>query len=112
MRTSRSAAAPRWGAVYSSGSILGNFGSLILNKVFFDWTCQYGMSPGRPLSLGVMLWFLCSLLYFACVHTRGEAGLYRVYGHSIHDDSSTQRRLVVFQAGRSRPDPGFPGVIP
>ena len=71
----------------------GNFASFAFNKVFFDWTCQYGMSPGRPLMLGVVLWFLCSLLYFACIHTPGEAGLYRVYGQSIRDDPSAQRRV-------------------
>ena len=63
------------------------------NKVFFDWTCQYGMSLGRPLMLGVVLWFLCSLLYFVCIHTPSEAGLYRVYGQSIRDDPSAQRRV-------------------
>jgi uncharacterized protein YjbI with pentapeptide repeats len=79
--------------LWSSDSILANLASFTLNKVFFDWTCQYGMSPGRPLILGVVLWFLCSLLYFACIHTHGEAGLYRVYGQSIGDDPSAQRRV-------------------
>jgi hypothetical protein len=79
--------------VSSSDSVLANCGSFVLNKVFFDWTCQYGMSPGRPLILGVVLWFLCSLLYFACSHAPGGAGLYRVYGQSIHDDPSTQPRV-------------------
>ncbi len=71
----------------------GNFASFTFNKVFFDWTCQYGMNPGRPLMLGVVLWLLCSLLYFVCIHTPGEAGLYRVYSQSIHDDPSTQRHV-------------------
>jgi uncharacterized protein YjbI with pentapeptide repeats len=79
--------------LWSSDSILANLASFTLNKVFFDWTCQYGMSPGRPLILGVVLWFLCSLLYFACIHTPGEAGLYRVYSQSIRDDPSTPRRV-------------------
>ncbi len=43
--------------------------------------------------LGVVLWFLCSLLYFVCIHTPSEAGLYRVYGQSIRDDPSAQRRV-------------------
>ncbi len=79
--------------LWSSDSILANFASFTLNKVFFDWTCQYGMSPGRPLILGVVLWFLCSFLYFVCIHTPGEAGLYRVYGPSIGDDPSAQGRV-------------------
>ena len=32
--------------LWSSDSVLANFASFTLNKVFFDWTCQYGMSPG------------------------------------------------------------------
>ena len=79
--------------VWSSDSRLANYSSFVMNKVFFDWTCQYGMSPGRPLILGAGLWFLCSLLYLACIHTPGEAGLYRAYGQSVHDKPSTQRRV-------------------
>ena len=86
--------------VSSSDSILADFASFILNKVFFDWTCQYGMSPGRPLMLGVVIFLLCSLLYLACIHSSGEAGLYRVYSQSIHDDPSTQRRVTRISAPR------------
>jgi hypothetical protein len=79
--------------VSSSDSILANCSSFILNKVFFDWTCQFGMSPGRPLIVGLLLWFLCSLVYFACIHTPGESGLYRIYGQSVGEDPSAQRRV-------------------
>jgi hypothetical protein len=72
---------------------LANYSSFIFGRVFFDWTCQYGMSPGRPLILGVLLWILCSLLYFACLHTSGETGLYRVYSQSIQEDPSVHRRV-------------------
>lgn len=64
--------------IWSSDSNLANCGSFVLNRVFFDSTCQYGMSPGRPLSLGVLLWLLCSVLYFVCIHAPGKTGLYRV----------------------------------
>jgi hypothetical protein len=73
--------------------LLTDCGSFVFNTVFFDWTCRYGMSPGRPLKFGIVLWLLCSLLYLVCIHTPGEAGLYRVYEPSIRDDSSTQRRV-------------------
>src|SRR6266498_3025516 len=86
--------------IWSSDSILANFASFILNKVFFDWTCQYGMSPGRPLILGVVILFLCSLIYLACIHSSGEAGLYRVHSQSIQDDPSTQRRVTRISAPR------------
>ena len=51
------------------------------------------MSPGRPLILGVLLWLLCSVLYFACIHVQDDAGLYRVYGQSIEKDLSAHRRV-------------------
>ena len=49
------------------------------------------MSPGRPLILALFLWFLCSLLYFGFIHTAGQAGLYRVYGQSVSEDSKAPR---------------------
>lgn len=72
--------------LWSSDSNLANCGSFVLSRVFFDWTCQYGMSPGRPLSLGVLVWAFCSILYFVSVTASREAGLYRVYAQSIHDN--------------------------
>lgn len=79
--------------LWSSDSNLANCGSFVLNRVFFDWTCQYGMSPGRPLSLGVLVWAFCSFLYFASIRMPGKAGLYRVYAESIQDDLPGQRRV-------------------
>jgi hypothetical protein len=79
----------------------GNFASFIFNEVFFDSTSQYGMSPGRPLILGVVLWFLCSLLYFVCMHTPGEAGLYRVYGKGILNSPSIQQRVEKISSRRT-----------
>src|SRR2546430_6546602 len=38
-------------------------------STLFPYTTLFRSSPGRPLSLGVLLWFLCSLLYFALIHT-------------------------------------------
>jgi uncharacterized protein YjbI with pentapeptide repeats len=64
--------------IWASDSIVAYCGSFALNELF-DWTCQYGMSPGRPLVLCFLLWFCCSLLYFAFVHTSGPSGLYRSY---------------------------------
>lgn len=77
--------------LWSSDSNLANCGSFVLNRVFFDWTCQYGMSPGRPLSIGILLWLVCSMLYFAFIHTSGEAGLYRIYVQGIPEDPSVAR---------------------
>jgi hypothetical protein len=46
--------------------------------VLFDETCEYGLSPFRPLVLAFWLWCVCSVLYFVCTHTRGRAALFRV----------------------------------
>jgi len=92
--------------LWSSDSILASCASFFLNKVFFDWTCQYGMSPGRPLVLGALLWFLCSLLYFGFIHTSGQAGLYRVYSQSVGEDPEAQRRverILPLRAGQCSP---------
>jgi uncharacterized protein YjbI with pentapeptide repeats len=88
--------------IWSSDSTLANCGSFVLNKGFFDWTCQYGMSPGRPLIVGLFLWFVCSLVYFACIHTGGQAGLYRIYGKNIHKDVSAQPRVERISPPRRR----------
>ena len=77
--------------VSSSDGILANCGSFVLNKVFFDWTCQYGMSPGRPLILGMVLWVICSLLYFICLQRSGETGLYRVCEQRLGEAAGTSR---------------------
>lgn len=79
--------------LWSSDSNLANCGAFLLNRIFFDWTCQYGMSPGRPLNLGVMLWLMCAVLYFVCIHVPGKTGLYRVYAQDIEKDPSAHKRV-------------------
>lgn len=34
------------------------------NRVFFDLTSQYGMTPGRPLRLLAALWLICAGIYY------------------------------------------------
>ena len=53
-------------------------GEYLFNKVLFDLTCQYGMSPARSLQIGFLLWLVCSLVYFAIIHQSGESALYRI----------------------------------
>jgi len=78
--------------LWSSDSSLANCGSFILNRVFFDLTCQYSMSSSRPLILGGLLWLLCSVLYSLCIHIPGTSGLYRIYAQLEEDPSSHRRR--------------------
>jgi hypothetical protein len=37
--------------------------NVLLNAVFFDWTCQYGMSPGRPVLLVVGFGVFFTVIY-------------------------------------------------
>src|SRR5207244_2358430 len=54
---------------------------------------QYGMSPGRPLTFGLLVWFICSVLYFIFLHRPGEHGLYRVYEQGLGEAPAAQRRF-------------------
>jgi len=42
---------------------LDNFSTHWLNTVLFDWTCQYGMNPVRPLQLILVCWLGLALVY-------------------------------------------------
>lgn len=90
--TTRQSAGGTRSILWSSDSSLANCGSFLLNRIFFDLTCQYGMSPGRPLSLGVALWLVCSLLYFVCIHAVGKTRLYRIYAPAPSEILSAERR--------------------
>ena len=45
-------------------------------RVAFDWTCQYGMNPNRPLKIMGLVWLAMAVFYFACMHRRGRSGIY------------------------------------
>jgi len=47
-------------------------------RVFFDFTCRYGMEPLRPLRLLIVVWLFCSLVYVYFIETGGHSGLYKI----------------------------------
>ena len=58
----------------SYGKMLYSCGDFILNRVFFDWTSNYGSNSGRPLSAIAVLWGLfacCYLLVMNCARRSG-----------------------------------------
>lgn len=61
-----------------SDAILLDCAAYLFNRVFFDLTSQYGMSPGRPLALMLNIWLLLSLVYNLFIQRRGRSGLYLV----------------------------------
>lgn len=79
--------------IWSSNGWVANCGSFFLNRVFFDWTCQYGMNPGRPLQIGLALWGVFSLLYFTCLNMSSESGLYRVQVRDLERDPNSQKDI-------------------
>lgn len=68
------------------------------NKIFFDLTCKYGLSPGNPLRLMVMLWWGCSCLYLLAMNLKGPSGVYLV-------GILPQRKGVSTQGIRIKPRP-------
>ncbi len=46
--------------------------------IAFDWTCKYGMKPGRALQIWLALLFLCWLVYAVFIHVPGVSGIYQI----------------------------------
>jgi hypothetical protein len=57
---------------------LGTFVERWFKRIAFDFTCQYGLTPGRPLRIVGLLWLLFSFVYAAFIHRRGTSGIYLV----------------------------------
>jgi hypothetical protein len=66
---------------------LSGTGWMWFNKVLFDWTCHYGMSPARPLLFGFRIWLVCSLIYRGSIQLPGKAGLYLIHRKRIYETS-------------------------
>jgi uncharacterized protein YjbI with pentapeptide repeats len=45
-------------------------------RIAFDWTCQYGMNPGRPLKILGLVWLVMTGFYFLFMHLKGPSGIY------------------------------------
>ena len=71
------------------------------NRLFFDLTCQYGMNSGRPLELGLLLWFICSFIYAGFIHGSGRAALYRAYAAQLNDAAPRIERIEPSQIKQS-----------
>jgi hypothetical protein len=78
----------------------------LFNRVFFDLTCQYGMSSGRPLQLVVALWLLCSFVYLIFfIHLAKRSGLYLMPSPEFGKDEkehATAPQRIRWQHGYSR----------
>jgi uncharacterized protein YjbI with pentapeptide repeats len=45
--------------------------------LFLEFTCEYGLSPLRPLTLIIFIWLICSLAYIVAIYGNGKSGIYR-----------------------------------
>jgi hypothetical protein len=64
--------------LWEKGGFLGKVESLF-NLVCFEWPCQYGMNPGRPLKILGLGLFLFTPFYLLALRSRGrETGIWLV----------------------------------
>ena len=75
-----------------------------MNRLLFDLTCQYGMSPGRPLLLAIAIWLTCTPLYWISLHSGSRSGLYLIASKTVNrgDDLFHKIRLRYYQPAASR----------
>jgi hypothetical protein len=59
-------------------------------RIAFDWTCHYGLTPGRPLRIVLWLWLLCSFVYVMFIHWGGRSGIYFVASRSLPGKSNVR----------------------
>jgi hypothetical protein len=69
---------------------LGSFIEAAFKWVAFDLTCQYGLTPGRPLRLVLWLWLFFSIGYAVFMHWPGPSGIYFVGSRTWRGKSNSQ----------------------
>ena len=92
----RASVEEKWGSLrgepFEEAAImpLRSFIEATFKWVAFDLTCQYGMSPGRPLRIVGVLWLLFSIVYAVFMHRPGKSGIYLVGTRLWRGKSNTQ----------------------
>ncbi|MFI5331641.1 MAG: pentapeptide repeat-containing protein [Desulfobaccales bacterium] len=67
----------------------------IFNLVFFEWTCGYGLYPGRPLKILILGLFIFSLFYMLALGSCWqEAGIWVVFLQDRVSDKNIEDRPV------------------
>ena len=74
-----------------------------MNRLLFDLTCQYGMSPGRPVLLAIAIWLTCTPLYWISLHSGSRSGLSLIASKTVNrgDDLFHKIRLRYDQPSAS-----------
>ena len=71
-----------------------------LNILFFEWTCEYGRKPGRPLILMFWMIIICSITYFISIYIGGMGTVWKVLPqeHQLPHEKDMQPEKVEFRS--------------
>ncbi|MCX6631718.1 MAG: hypothetical protein NTW28_29260, partial [Candidatus Solibacter sp.] len=65
-------------------------------RVFFDWTCEWGANWLRPLKLLGLLSLICTIIYRTGMHFEMRSGLYlAATGQRIRTDKGRERTIRI-----------------
>ncbi len=86
------------------GHYVHSWSERTMSTVFFDWTCQYGMSPGRPLLIAAALVVMLSMVYiFAQVNPGPNGGIWAIWDeHRIKQDDGSSKPQQLTEGFPSR----------
>jgi Pentapeptide repeats (8 copies) len=59
-------------------------------RIAFDYTCQYGLTPGRPLRIVLCLWLFFAGAYAVFMHRPGPSGIYFIGSRVWRGKSNSQ----------------------
>jgi len=63
-------------------------------RCFFDWTCEWGSNPFRPLELAMVSGLICAFIYWWGMHSERRAGLYLVASGQRIPTSKGKERVL------------------
>jgi len=90
-----------------SGDYVHSWSERALNTVLFDWTCQYGMSPGQPLLIVAGLAMIFSIAYiFAQLDPGPDGGIWAVWDEKGIGGSKEPQQLT-YGFPNARSEMGF-----
>lgn len=95
-------------AVNRAEARLGAPAGRYIKRIAFDLTCQYGMSPTRPLVILTWVWFAMSLVYVTFMHLPGSSGVYLVLKREFRDKEGgdkvgTHKRQICLRTVAAKP---------
>jgi hypothetical protein len=71
----------------------------------FDWTCAYGMLPGRALRIILFMWLVCTVIYYAFARFATRSAIFKVDIEEETDqlpETKTITRLGAVTTGTKR----------